>query len=55
MNKRWRRKNNGYKSKCMGCGVCISKCNQEALSLRRAPEKGEPLEIFTLMEQAQMG
>lgn len=41
-------------SKCMGCGVCISKCQQEALSLRLAPEKGEPLEIFALMEQAQI-
>jgi ferredoxin len=41
-------------SKCMGCGVCISKCAQEALSLRRAPEKGEPLEILALMEKAQM-
>jgi len=39
--------------KCMGCGVCISKCTQEALSLQRAPEKGEPLEIFALMQQAQ--
>jgi Pyruvate/2-oxoacid:ferredoxin oxidoreductase delta subunit len=37
---------------CMGCGVCLSKCPQEALSLGRAPEKGEPLEIFALMETA---
>ena len=39
-------------SKCMGCGVCVSKCNQEALSLRREPTKGEPLEIFALMDKA---
>ena len=37
---------------CMGCGVCVSHCDQEALTLVRAPEKGEPLEIFALMEQA---
>jgi len=37
---------------CMGCGICLSKCEQGALSLRREESKGEPLEIFTLMEQA---
>ena len=36
---------------CMGCGVCVSKCEQGALSLARAPGKGEPLEIFNLMEK----
>ncbi len=35
---------------CMGCGVCVSKCPQEALSLRREPSKGVPLEIHALME-----
>jgi Pyruvate/2-oxoacid:ferredoxin oxidoreductase delta subunit len=30
---------------CMGCGVCASQCTQEAISLVRAPSKGEPLEI----------
>ncbi len=39
-------------SRCMGCGVCIDKCPQEALSLRLEKSKGEPLEIFALMEQA---
>lgn len=35
---------------CMGCGTCVSHCSQEALSLVRDPTKGEPLEIFKLME-----
>jgi len=35
--------------RCMGCGVCVSKCDRGALSLRRAPEKGIPLEIQELM------
>ena len=39
-------------SLCMGCGVCAGQCINSALSLRRAPEKGEPLELFALMEHA---
>lgn len=42
-------------SKCMGCGVCVDKCPQEAISLRRDESKGEPLEIFALMEKAAAG
>jgi len=38
--------------RCMGCGVCESICPAGAISLGRLPEKGDPLEIFTLMEQA---
>jgi Pyruvate/2-oxoacid:ferredoxin oxidoreductase delta subunit len=38
--------------KCMGCGVCIDKCPQEALALKRDVAKGEPLEILALMEKA---
>jgi translation initiation factor RLI1 len=38
---------------CMGCGVCASKCTHEAISLLRAPSKGEPLEIHRLMAGAQ--
>jgi Pyruvate/2-oxoacid:ferredoxin oxidoreductase delta subunit len=34
---------------CMGCGVCVSHCPQEAITLRRDPTKGEPLEIQKLI------
>ena len=37
---------------CVGCGVCVSKCTQEALSLARDPSRGEPLEIRSLMAAA---
>jgi ferredoxin len=37
---------------CMGCGVCETHCQASAISLVRSPEKGEPLEIFNLMEKA---
>ena len=40
-------------TRCMGCGVCVSQCQQGAISLARAPEKGEPLEIFALLAEAQ--
>jgi hypothetical protein len=36
----------------MGCGVCISKCEHEALSLVRDEAKGIPLEICAVMEEA---
>lgn len=36
-------------AQCMGCGVCASKCPQEAISLARAPSRGEPLEIDQLL------
>lgn len=37
---------------CMGCGVCVGKCPEGAISLRLEPAKGEPLEIFNLIEKA---
>jgi ferredoxin len=37
---------------CMGCGVCVSKCQHGALGLAREARKGEPLEIFRLLDQA---
>jgi NAD-dependent dihydropyrimidine dehydrogenase PreA subunit len=38
--------------KCMGCGVCVDKCQVEAISLKREAGKGAPLEILALMEKA---
>lgn len=38
--------------KCMGCGVCEPKCPVDAISLKRDPAKGEPLDIKVLMENA---
>jgi ferredoxin len=37
---------------CMGCGVCVSKCPEGALSLRREESMGVPLELSLLMKQA---
>ena len=37
---------------CFGCGVCVDKCEMSAIQLDLDPSKGEPLEIFTLMEEA---
>ncbi len=37
---------------CMGCGVCVELCPNEAVSLIRDSTRGEPLEIFDLMEKA---
>ena len=36
----------------MGCGVCVTQCPQEAISLLRDPAKGEPLEIQRLIAEA---
>jgi ferredoxin len=33
----------------MGCGLCVTHCPKEALSLERDPEKAAPLEIHALM------
>jgi NAD-dependent dihydropyrimidine dehydrogenase PreA subunit len=40
-----------HESKCMGCGVCVSICLQGALSLIKAPSRGEPLDIQTLINR----
>jgi ferredoxin len=37
---------------CMGCGVCVSKCPQDAFSLSRDPARGEPLVIRELIARA---
>ncbi|MBN1314462.1 MAG: 4Fe-4S binding protein, partial [Anaerolineales bacterium] len=39
-------------AECMGCGVCVHNCPQEAITLLRDVEKGEPLEIRRLIEEA---
>jgi ferredoxin len=39
-------------ARCMGCGVCVNQCPTAALSLQRAPHKGAPLEIISLLMQA---
>ena len=37
---------------CMGCGICVDKCRQECLALRRNPRKCPPLEIAGLLEKS---
>jgi ferredoxin len=41
--------------KCMGCGVCVNQCPEEAIQLVLAPEKGVPLEIEKLMRAVVQG
>ncbi len=33
---------------CMGCGICVSKCPEEAIQLFLDPAKGMPLEVSSL-------
>ena len=40
------------KDKCMGCGICEDVCLPGAISLRREPSKGEPLDLAELLEAA---
>ena len=37
-------------NQCMGCGVCQTHCQQGAIRLQRAEYKGEPLELFYLID-----
>jgi len=39
---------------CYGCGVCVDQCPNQAISLHLDPNKGIPLEINSLMEQARL-
>lgn len=34
--------------RCMGCGVCLGQCRSEAISLRREPARGIPLDVGQL-------
>jgi len=36
--------------KCMGCGVCVDVCPIGAISFRREPSKGDPLDLDELMK-----
>jgi ferredoxin len=36
----------------MGCGICVSHCESGALILEQSPDKGVPLELSELMEEA---
>jgi ferredoxin len=37
---------------CFGCGVCVDKCQNNAVAFNRDPQKGIPLEIEKLMKEA---
>jgi len=39
-------------ARCMGCGVCVAKCSEGAISLYADPDRGIPLDIHKLIEQA---
>jgi len=38
------------KDLCMGCGVCVTVCPQEALSLSADPDKGKIFDISAMIE-----
>lgn len=41
--------------KCMGCGVCVGHCPNEASSLVRDERKGEPLDVRVLVQEDSKG
>jgi len=40
---------------CMGCGLCVEKCEQKALGLVRDPSKGDPLDVDFMKEKLKLG
>ena len=36
------------RDECMGCGVCQAQCTSDALTLIRASDKGEPMDVQAL-------
>jgi len=43
------------KAVCMGCGLCVEKCEQKALSLVRDTSKGDPLDLDFVKETLGVG
>ena len=43
------------KAVCMGCGLCVEKCEQKALSLVRDTSKGDPLDLDFVKETLRVG
>jgi ferredoxin len=39
----------------MGCGLCVEKCEQKALSLVRDTSKGDPLDLDFVKETLRVG
>jgi len=37
---------------CMGCGICVSHCDQRAIELVLTPLRGMPLEMGKVLSQA---
>jgi heterodisulfide reductase subunit A-like polyferredoxin len=38
--------------KCMGCGVCVSKCSNRAISIELDENKGIPLDVWMLTKSS---
>lgn len=41
-----------HEERCLGCGVCLQCCPTEARAMVAVPERGQPLEIRTLLAEA---
>jgi Pyruvate/2-oxoacid:ferredoxin oxidoreductase delta subunit len=36
---------------CLGCGVCVGQCPEDAIQLVREKSKGEPMDVQKLANQ----